>query len=57
MLRANLVCNSRDARTIAPLDFINVKYDKYGKSLEAEGLIEASLRMRERLGGKLGCGH
>jgi SulP family sulfate permease len=46
-----------DASTIASLDAITAKYAKYGKTVEIEGLNAASLRMRERLGGKLGAGH
>ena len=46
-----------DASTIAALDAITDKYAKYGKNVEVEGLNTASLKMRERLGGKLGGGH
>jgi len=46
-----------DASTIAALDAITGKYEKYGKTVEVEGLNTASLKMRERLGGKLGGGH
>ena len=46
-----------DASTIASLDSITEKYEKYGKTVEIEGLNTASLKMRERLGGKLGGGH
>jgi len=45
-----------DASTIAALDSITGKYEKYGKNVQVEGLNQASLKMRERLGGKLG-GH
>lgn len=45
-----------DASTIAALDSITGKYEKYGKNVQIEGLNQASLKMRERLGGKLG-GH
>ncbi|MGP9781801.1 sodium-independent anion transporter [Arthrobacter sp. MYb211] len=46
-----------DASTSAALDAIGAKYEKYGKTVEIEGLNAASLKMRERLGGKLGGGH
>ncbi|MGO2052949.1 SulP family inorganic anion transporter [Glutamicibacter sp. 287] len=44
-----------DASTIAALDSVTDKYEKYGKQVQVLGLNEASLRMRERLGGKLGA--
>ncbi|MGO2053237.1 SulP family inorganic anion transporter [Glutamicibacter sp. 287] len=46
-----------DASTIASLDAITEKYENYGKTVQIEGLNAASLKMRERLGGKLGGGH
>lgn len=46
-----------DASTMAALDSITEKYAKYGKTVEIEGLNQASLKMRERMGGKLGSGH
>jgi len=46
-----------DASTIAALDSVTDKYAKYGKNVEITGLNEASTKMRERLGGKLGGGH
>lgn len=46
-----------DASTIAAVDAITDKYAKYGKTVEIEGLNAASLKMRERMGGKLGAGH
>lgn len=46
-----------DASTIAAVDAITAKYAKYGKTVEIEGLNAASLKMRERMGGKLGAGH
>ena len=46
-----------DASTIAALDAITAKYGKYGKTVEIEGLNAASLRMRERMAGKLGADH
>ncbi|WP_218713693.1 SulP family inorganic anion transporter [Arthrobacter sp. BF1] len=46
-----------DASTIAAVDAITAKYAKYGKTVEIEGLNAASLKMRERMGGKLGVGH
>ncbi|MHA7306854.1 SulP family inorganic anion transporter [Arthrobacter sp. TMN-49] len=46
-----------DASTIAALDAITAKYAKYGKTVEIEGLNTASLKMRERMAGKLGADH
>ncbi|MHA7304690.1 SulP family inorganic anion transporter [Arthrobacter sp. TMN-49] len=46
-----------DASTIAALDAISAKYEKYGKTVEIEGLNTASLKMHERMAGKLGAGH
>ncbi|PQZ96784.1 sodium-independent anion transporter [Arthrobacter sp. MYb224] len=46
-----------DASTSAALDAIGAKYEKYGKTVQIQGLNAASLKMRERLGGKLGGGH
>jgi len=43
-----------DASTIAALDSVTDKYAKYGKQVQVNGLNEASRKMRERLGGKLG---
>ena len=43
-----------DASTIAALDAISNKYAKLGKRVEIVGLNQASVRMRERMGGKLG---
>ncbi len=43
-----------DASTIASLDAITEKYRHYGKDVEVVGLNDASVLMRERLGGKLG---
>lgn len=45
-----------DASTIAALDSITDKYEKYGKNVEVSGLNLASTNMRERMRGKLG-GH
>jgi SulP family sulfate permease len=45
-----------DASTIAALDAITEKYHHHGKNVEVVGLNDASILMRERLGGKLG-GH
>jgi SulP family sulfate permease len=42
-----------DASTVAALDSIRTKYEKYGKSVEIRGLNEASQKMQDRLGGKL----
>ncbi|WP_104118576.1 SulP family inorganic anion transporter [Arthrobacter sp. B1805] len=46
-----------DASTIAALDAIQEKYRTHGTDVKIVGLNEASSRMRERLGGKLGAGH
>ncbi|GAA2565420.1 SulP family sulfate permease [Neomicrococcus aestuarii] len=46
-----------DASTIAALDSITDKYEKYGKNVDVQGLNQASANMRERMGGKLGGGH
>ena len=46
-----------DASTIAALDAITEKYRNHGKEVEIVGLNEASVLMRNRLGGKLGAGH
>ena len=46
-----------DASTIAALDSVTDKYEKYGKRVEIVGLNPASLKMRDRMGGKLGGGH
>lgn len=46
-----------DASTIAALDSITDKYEKYGKNVDIQGLNQASANMRERMGGKLGGGH
>ena len=46
-----------DASTIAALDSITDKYRRHGIETKIIGLNEASTRMRERLGGKLGAGH
>ena len=46
-----------DASTIAALDAITEKYRHHGKTVTVVGLNDASVLMRERLGGKLGAGH
>jgi SulP family sulfate permease len=46
-----------DASTIAALDAITEKYHNHGKDVKIIGLNDASITMRERLGGKLGGGH
>ena len=46
-----------DASTVAALDAITEKYRNHGKEVEIVGLNEASVLMRNRLGGKLGAGH
>ncbi|MDN5813514.1 MAG: SulP family inorganic anion transporter [Arthrobacter sp.] len=43
-----------DASTIAALDSITEKYEKYGKTASVRGLNTASLEMRRRMAGKLG---
>lgn len=43
-----------DASTIAALDAITDKYEKYGKTASVQGLNTASLDMRNRMAGKLG---
>jgi sulfate permease, SulP family len=45
-----------DASTIAALDAITEKYRHHGKDVTIIGLNDASILMRERLGGKLGAG-
>ena len=46
-----------DASTVAALDAITEKYRHHGKDVKIVGLNDASVRMQERLGGKLGAGH
>jgi SulP family sulfate permease len=46
-----------DASTIAALDAITEKYRHHGIDVKIIGLNDASVLMRERLGGKLGAGH
>ena len=46
-----------DASTIAALDAILEKYRHHGKHVDIIGLNDASILMRERLGGKLTAGH
>jgi SulP family sulfate permease len=46
-----------DASTVATLDAITEKYRRHGKDVKIVGLNDASILMRERLGGKLGAGH
>jgi len=46
-----------DASTVAALDAIITKYEHHGVEVAIEGLNDASLRFRERLGGHLGAGH
>lgn len=46
-----------DASTIAALDSVTDKYERYGKQVEVVGLNPASLEMRDRMGGRLGGGH
>ncbi len=43
-----------DASTVATLDAITEKYRNHGKDVKIIGLNDASLHIRERLGGKLG---
>jgi SulP family sulfate permease len=42
-----------DASTIAVLDAVTAKYRRHGRDVELIGLNSASIRMRERLAGKL----
>ena len=42
-----------DASTVASLDSIRTKYQNHGKTVEVQGLNEASQKMQDRLGGKL----
>jgi SulP family sulfate permease len=42
-----------DASTIAALDSVTEKYRRHGREVELIGLNDASIRMRERLAGKL----
>ncbi|NOJ59463.1 SulP family inorganic anion transporter [Arthrobacter sp. 260] len=46
-----------DASTIASLDAITEKYHRHGTQVEVTGLNDASVLMRDRLGGRLGAGH
>ncbi|NKX56358.1 SulP family inorganic anion transporter [Arthrobacter mobilis] len=46
-----------DASTIAALDAITEKYHAHGKQVQIIGLNSASIKMRERMAGKLGAGH
>jgi SulP family sulfate permease len=46
-----------DASTIATLDAITEKYRRHGKDVEIIGLNDASVLMRECLGGKLSAGN
>lgn len=43
-----------DASTIAALDAVQAKYDKYGKAPEIVGLNAASRKLNERMAGRLG---
>jgi sulfate permease, SulP family len=45
-----------DVSTVASLDAITEKYERYGKTVEVVGLNQASAAMRDRLRGKLGTG-
>ena len=45
-----------DASTIAALDAITEKYRAHGKDVQIVGLNTASLKMRDRMAGKLGVG-
>jgi SulP family sulfate permease len=45
-----------DASTVASLDAITEKYERYGKTVDVVGLNEASTAMRARLRGKLAPG-
>ena len=46
-----------EAPTIAALDAITEKYHHHGKDVKIVGMNDASILMRQRLGGKLGAGH
>ncbi|GAP59574.1 putative sulfate transporter YbaR [Arthrobacter sp. Hiyo1] len=45
-----------DASTVAVLDSVTEKYRRHGREVELVGLNAASVRMRERLAGKLNAG-
>jgi sulfate permease, SulP family len=45
-----------DASTVAVLDSVTEKYRRHGREVELIGLNAASVRMRERLAGKLNAG-
>ncbi|MGO4474078.1 SulP family inorganic anion transporter [Arthrobacter sp. M-10] len=45
-----------DASTVAVLDSVTEKYRRHGREVELVGLNAASIRMRERLAGKLNAG-
>jgi sulfate permease, SulP family len=45
-----------DASTVAVLDSVTEKYRRHGREVELIGLNAASIRMRERLAGKLNAG-
>ncbi|NUL46646.1 SulP family inorganic anion transporter [Citricoccus sp. I39-566] len=45
-----------DVSTVASLDAITEKYERYGKTVEVVGLNEASAAMRQRLRGKIAPG-
>jgi SulP family sulfate permease len=46
-----------DASTVAALDAIQTKYEHLGKSVEFEGMNDATTRFHGRLSGGLGSGH
>ncbi|WP_353807915.1 SulP family inorganic anion transporter [Agromyces sp. SYSU T00194] len=46
-----------DASTVAAIDAIVTKYEAHGASVDLTGLNDASVKMRERLTGRLGAGH
>lgn len=46
-----------DASTVATLDAITTKYERYGKTARIVGLNAASAERHQRLAGKLGAGH
>jgi sulfate permease, SulP family len=46
-----------DASTVATLDAITTKYERYGKTVQIVGLNASSAERHERLAGKLGAGH
>jgi SulP family sulfate permease len=46
-----------DASTVATLDAITTKYERYGKTVQIVGMNASSAQRHERLAGQLGGGH